>query len=174
MRDDSPDPSTDAVLPHIRQGEEMAIFTGAYSGVFDTDAGNVFRVATLPMNLERWCTTQFDNVKPIGNPRFQDGSRFSADESLAEGPSEQGHLYEVFRYEPPVVFAIRCIQGPPYVGELVLETVDARTRISWSCSGGPTGLAERIFSSLLRSRVVSDANKQAEREVKRLVALAAA
>jgi uncharacterized protein YndB with AHSA1/START domain len=150
----------------------VPVFTGHHVGSCDLDRAQVFHAATQPDLLDRWTVGQFENVRPQDGMPLGAGSRFRADAVLAEGAGDMDHLYEVFRYEPPSAFALRCIDGPHYVGELELTAQGERTQISWTFSAAPSNLFDRVVSTLLYSRTRRETQRQAEREVGRLVAIA--
>lgn len=149
----------------------MVVFTGRHAGVFDIAAASVFEAATRPDLLGRWIT-DLDNVRAEGVTPLAPGSRFLADESLADGPEEKDHVYEITRYEPGVAFAFRCIDGPHYLGELTLRRDGQRTQINWTFSASPSGRSDRVLASLLSPMIRRETQRQAAREVDRLVAAA--
>jgi uncharacterized protein YndB with AHSA1/START domain len=150
----------------------MVVFTGVHVGSYDVDRAQVFHVATQPDLLDRWTIGYFENVRLRGGMPLKVGSRFEADASLAEGAGDRDHLYEVLRYEPPFAFAVRCIDGPHYVGELELTNREERTQISWTLTTAPWHPFDRAVSILLYPKARRDTQRHAAREAGRLVALA--
>ena len=150
----------------------MVVFTGAHVGVYDVDPVAVFEAATRPERLDRWIIGEFENVRVNGGGPFTSGTRFLADEALAERSREMDHLYEVIEYEPAQVFAVRCIDGPRYVGELRLRAQDGQTRVSWTYSVAPSGRFDRVMCLLLYAKTQRNSARHAERQVRKLVAIA--
>jgi hypothetical protein len=150
----------------------LVVFTGAHVGVYDVGPVAVFEAATRPERLGRWIIGEFENVRVNGGGPFTSGARFLADEALAGGSREMDHLYEVIEYEPTQVFAVRCINGPRYVGELRLRAQDGQTQISWTYSAAPSGLFDRVMCLLLYAKTRRDTHRHAERQVRKLVAIA--
>jgi hypothetical protein len=150
----------------------MVVFRGSHVGVYDISAASVFEAATRPDLLGRWVTGNFANVRVDGAAPLAQASRFLADESLADGPEEKDHLYEVTRYETGLAFGLRCINGPDFVGELTLRPNGQQTQITWTFSASPAGRADRILATLLAPRIRHETQQQAAREVRRLVAVA--
>ena len=148
----------------------MVVFTGIHVGVYDVDPALVFEAATRPELLSRWTIGEFENVRVKSGAQFARGSRFLADEVLAEGASEMDHLYEVIKYEPARAFAVRCIDGPHFVGELQLQARDGQTQISWIRSAAPSRLFDRVMCVVLYAKTRRDTHQHAEREVGKLVA----
>lgn len=70
----------------------MVVFTGSHVKVSEISATSVFEAATRPDLLGRWITGNFANVRVEGAAPLSQGSRFLADESLADGPDEKDHL----------------------------------------------------------------------------------
>src|SRR5215467_9014339 len=104
----------------MKAGGAVITFTGIHVGIYNVDPALVFEAATRPELIDRWVIGQFENVRIEGATSFRKGSRFSADEVLALSASEMDHLYEVIDYEPMRSFAVQCIDGPHYIGELKL------------------------------------------------------
>ena len=151
----------------------MVVFTGIHVGVYDVDPALIFEAATRPELLSRWTIGQFENIRVQGGgARFAKGSRFLADEFLHWGPGEVDHLYEVIEYEPARAFLVQCIDGPHYVGELKLQIQDGHTEISWISSDAPSKLFDRVMCILLYAKARRDMQRHAEREVRRLIAIA--
>jgi hypothetical protein len=153
-------------------GEALVVFTGTHVGIYDVDPVLVFEAATRPERLGRWIIGEFENVRVKGGAPFTKGARFLADEALALGSREMDHLYEVIEYEPTQAFAVRCIDGPPYVGELRLRAQGGQTQISWTYSAAPAGLFDRVMCLLLYAKTRRDTHRHAERQVGKLVAIA--
>jgi hypothetical protein len=147
-------------------------FTGNYETTVSATAIDLYAAASDPMNLPKWVSNQFDNVRPVEGNELVLGARFEADEPLAMSDAETGQLYEVIAARPPEHLALRCVLGPSYQAALTLRPTVEGTVVHWTFTVEPAGLFDRVMSRLIRTKVHSDCQRQARRQVERLVALA--
>src|SRR5215207_9830026 len=97
-------------------------FVGSHGDATDVSQDLLYGTATRLDLLNRWTTGTFHNVRILEPGAITTGSRFLADEAIADKAAYRDHIYEVTKYEPPRTFAIRCVRGPLYLGELNLWT----------------------------------------------------
>lgn len=108
---------------------------------------DVFAYVADPSKLASWQTNTVsvvqENDGPLGlGTRLREVHR-------APGGRELESLVEVSEFEPPKLFALRMLEGPlPIDGRITLEPSGESTRMSFHCSGRPSGLM-RLASPLL-------------------------
>jgi hypothetical protein len=153
-----------------RQPLNMA-FVGSHVGVTDLSQDLLYGTATRLNLLNRWTTGTFHNVRTMTPGAITMGSRFLADEAIADRAAYRDHIYEVTKYEPPRTFAIRCIRGPLYVGELNLWAQENLTHVRWEVTAASGNAIERVLAVLFSRRVQRQVQRQVAREVEQLIKL---
>jgi uncharacterized protein YndB with AHSA1/START domain len=107
----------------------------------------VFAYIADPAKLPTWQTNTV-SVTQEGDGPLRLGTRLREVHS-APGGKELESLVEVSEFEPPRLFALRMLEGPlPIDGRITLEPAGEGTRMSFHCSGRPSGLM-RLASPLL-------------------------
>lgn len=107
----------------------------------------VFAYVADPSKLATWQTNTV-SVTQEGDGPLGLGTRLR-EVHRAPGGKELESLVEVSEFDPPRVFALRMLEGPlPIDGRTTFERAGAGTRMTFHCSGRPSGMM-RLASPLL-------------------------